>query len=96
MAPGIKPIEERRLFGIGLTLFAFFCFSVIDSCAKWLTFAGLPTLEVVFIRYAGQFLLVVALFAPTQRVNLIRTRRPLIELARGLSLLGQTVCNFSQ
>lgn len=94
MAGAVRPIEDRRLLGIGLVLVAFFCFAVIDSCAKWLTQHGLPPLEVAFVRYVGQLLLVVALFAPTHGAELVRTRRPLLELVRGLCLLGQTVFNF--
>ena len=94
MARAIKPIEERRLLGIGLVLFGFFCFSVIDSCAKWLSLSGLPSTEVVFVRYAGQFLLVMALFAPSRGRELVTTRRPWLEIIRGLCLLGSTICNF--
>ena len=90
----VRPIEERRLTGIALMLAGYFCFTVIDSCAKWLTLAGLPTGEVVFVRYAGQLLLVVALFAPTRRGELVRTQRPWHEVARGLCLLGSTAANF--
>ena len=94
MTSHIRPIEERRLTGIALMLAGYFCFTVIDSCAKWLTLAGLPTGEVVFVRYAGQLLLVIALFAPAQRVELVRTRRLWLEIVRGLCLLGSTAANF--
>ncbi len=94
MASAIKPIEERRLLGIGLVLFGYFCFCVIDSCAKWLMLHGLPPMEVVFVRYLGQFVLVLALFAPRQGRALVQTRRPWIEVIRGLCLLGSTICNF--
>src|SRR5688572_21487539 len=94
MASAIKPIEERRLLGIGLVLFGYFCFCVIDSCAKWLMLHGLPPMEVVFVRYSGQFVLVLALFAPRQGRALAQTRRPWIEVIRGLCLLGSTICNF--
>jgi drug/metabolite transporter (DMT)-like permease len=90
----IKPIEERRLIGIGLALFGYLMFSVIDSCAKWLSLSGMPAMEVVFVRYAGQFLLVLALFAPVRGARLVVTRRPWIEIVRGLCLLGSTICNF--
>ena len=53
MSPEVRPIEDRRLLGIGLALVGYACFTVIDSCAKWLTQGGLPTLEVVFVRYAA-------------------------------------------
>jgi drug/metabolite transporter (DMT)-like permease len=94
MVAAVKPIEERRLLGIGLVLFGYFCFSVIDSCAKWLMLHGLPPMEVVFVRYAGQFLLIVALFAPRKGTALVQTRRPVLEGIRSLCLLGSTICNF--
>lgn len=94
MSITVRPIEDRRLLGIAMVLGGYFCFTIIDSCAKWLTLAGLPTGEVVFVRYAGQFLLVTAIFAPLLRTELVRTRRPGLELIRGLCLLGSTAANF--
>ena len=64
MSPEVRPIEDRRLLGIGLALVGYACFAVIDSCAKWLSQGGMPTMEVVFIRYAAQFLIVAAIFLP--------------------------------
>ena len=95
MASLIAPREDRRILGIGMALVGFFCFTIIDSCAKWLTLSGLPPMQVVLIRYAGQFLLVSALFLPSRGVELVRTRSPKLELLRGLCLLASTVFNFS-
>ncbi|HEV7276178.1 MAG TPA: DMT family transporter [Devosiaceae bacterium] len=95
MASFTAPREERRLLGIGFALVAFFCFTVIDSCAKWLTLSGLPPMQVVLIRYAGQVLLVSALFLPSRGFELVRTRSPRLELLRGVCLLSATVLNFS-
>ncbi|HEY9012517.1 MAG TPA: DMT family transporter [Devosia sp.] len=95
MSAAVRPMEDRRLLGIGLVLFGYFCFSVIDSCAKWLMLRGLPPMEVVFVRYLGQFVLVLALFAPQQGpVALVQTKAPWTEVVRGLCLLGSTICNF--
>ena len=94
MARPVRPIEERRLLGIGLVLVSYLLFTVIDSCAKWLSTAGLPTPEIVFIRYAGQLLLVSALFLPTRSSEVLRTRSWRLEILRGLCLLGSTVFNF--
>ena len=58
---GVKPIEDRRTFAIGLMIAAFLCYTIIDSFAKLMVQAGLPSMEVVFVRYAGQFILVLAL-----------------------------------
>ncbi len=91
----VKPVEDRRLLGIGLMLGAYFCYTVIDSCAKLMVQAGLPTMEVVFVRYAGQFILVLGLFLPRDGVRaLVTTRKPMLEILRGLCLLGSTIANF--
>jgi drug/metabolite transporter (DMT)-like permease len=94
MVRSIAPIEERRLLGIGFVLVGYLCFTIIDSCAKWLSGHGMPTTEVVFVRYAGQLILVSALFFPSRGAELIRTRSPRLELLRGLCLLASTVFNF--
>lgn len=94
MASAIKPVEDRRLLGIALMVSALFCYTVIDSCAKLMVQAGIPAMEVVFVRYAGQFILVLALFLPRERRALARTKNLKLEIARGLFLLGSTVCNF--
>ena len=95
MSAHIRPREDRRLLGIGLALIGYTCFTVIDSCAKWLTqHGGLPTMEVVFIRYAAQMLLVLALFLPSHGTMLARTEKLPLELVRALALLGSTILNF--
>lgn len=91
----IRPIEERRLLGIGFVLIGYFCFTVTDSCAKWLMNAGIPANEAIFIRYLGQFVVVTALFLPARGKELLVTRRPWLEIIRGLCLLGSTICNFT-
>ncbi len=94
MASLVKPVEDRRLLGIAMMLAALFCYTVIDTCAKLMVLAGLPTMEVVFIRYAGQFILVLALFLPREKQALVATRNLKLEVARGLFLLGSTIFNF--
>lgn len=90
----VRPIEDRHLLGIGLVLVAYAMFTVIDSCAKWLTLAGMPLTQVVFVRYAAQFLLVSAIFLPGQGAALFVTRSLRLEIVRGLCLMGSTVANF--
>ena len=95
MASAVKPIEDRRLLGIGMMLAAYLCYTIIDSCAKLMTQAGMPTMEVVFVRYAGQFILVLAFFLPQQGIRaLTATRNLKVEIVRGLCLLGSTITNF--
>jgi drug/metabolite transporter (DMT)-like permease len=90
----IAPIEDRRLLGIGLVLTAFLCFTTIDTSAKWMTTHGLPTLEVVFVRYAVHFALIAGLILPRYGRVLLRSGNRRLELLRGLVLLGSTIANF--
>jgi len=90
----VQPLEDRRLLGIAMMITALFCYTVIDSFAKLLSQSGMPTMEVVFVRYAGQFILVMAIFLPREGKALVRTRNMPLEIARGLCLLGSTVFNF--
>jgi drug/metabolite transporter (DMT)-like permease len=94
MSVEIRPIEDRRLAGIGLALAGYVCFTIIDSCAKYLSLRGLPSMEVVFIRYASQLLIVSALFFPRRGRALLTTRNLPIEVVRGLALMGSTISNF--
>ena len=91
----VQPLEDRRLLGIAFILVGYLCFTIIDTCAKYLAQTGMPPMEVVFVRYAGQFILVAAIFLPTTGPRaLVATRRWLLEVLRGLALLGSTIFNF--
>jgi drug/metabolite transporter (DMT)-like permease len=94
MPPTVRPIEDRRLAGIGLAIAGYVSFTLIDTCAKYLTQQGLPSMEVVFIRYAAQLLLVSAIFLPQRGLALVATRSPRLEVLRGLALMGSTIFNF--
>ncbi len=87
-------LQDRRQFAIALTLVSYLLFTIIDTCAKWLTMRGMPTGQVVFVRYAGQFILVLALFTPRYGLSMLRTQRPGLETIRGLALMGSTAFNF--
>jgi drug/metabolite transporter (DMT)-like permease len=89
-----SPIEDRRLRGITFVLIALILFTGIDTCAKWLVLAGMPAMVVVFTRYAVHAAMVTALALPSRPSDLVMTRRPWLEVARGLALLASTVCNF--
>jgi len=94
MPTTVRPIEDRRLLGIGLVLMGYFCFTIIDSCAKYLSQRGLPPLEVAFVRYAAQLLLVTAIFLPQRGTDLLKSRAYPSEVIRGLCLMGSTIANF--
>lgn len=89
----IAPIEERRNYGIGLLLLAQVFFAALDTSAKYLSVAGIPLTEIVFMRYLVQVVLIVVLFLPVQR-GLFITRNWRLELLRGVLLLLTTLGNF--
>jgi drug/metabolite transporter (DMT)-like permease len=84
---------RSRLIGIGLILLALSCFAVLDTAAKWLT-SHIPTLEGVWARYTGHFLLSFALFNPWTTPGLVKTRRPWLQVGRSALLFGATFFNF--
>lgn len=90
----VAPQEDRRLLGVVLMMTAFLLFTGIDSCAKWLIQAGLPPMQVVFVRFAGHVALVAALALPALGLALLRTGDPWGVGLRALCLLGSTICNF--
>lgn len=94
MRTPIAPVADRRGYGIAILLFAQIFFTVLDSSAKWLAVTGIPTTEIIFMRYAVHTVLIVALFLPVHRWGLFRSGNWKLEVARGLCLLGTTVGNF--
>jgi drug/metabolite transporter (DMT)-like permease len=95
MTSTIAPVEERRLLGIGLVLFAFLVFTWIDGSAKWLGLAGLPVMQIVFMRYAGSLVIVAATTLPQQGPSVLRSANFGLEVLRALALLGSSVCNLT-
>ena len=90
----LAPVEDRTLRGIVLMLVALFGFTGIDTCAKWLVLQGLPTAEVVFVRYLVHLFLVIAFALPLGE-RFLRTAHPRPVLVRGAFLLFSTVLNFA-
>lgn len=87
--------EERILFGITLMLFAYLIFSFIDTSVKWLAIAGLPALQLAFMRYAGHFfisLFILAKEGPTLRQ--FASDRPVLVVLRGSLIMIATIFNF--
>jgi drug/metabolite transporter (DMT)-like permease len=95
MSSFIAPLEERRLLGIGLVLAAYLFFTGIDSSAKWLGLAGLPVMQIVFIRYAGSLVIVSASSLSRQGTGFLRSSKIGIQILRALALLGSSLCNLT-
>lgn len=90
----VKPREDRLLLGISLVVAAALIFALLDTNAKWLVVNGYPTMEVVFIRYLTQAVVMLAWLVPSYGVRAFRTANPKIEVFRALALLGTTAFNF--
>jgi drug/metabolite transporter (DMT)-like permease len=86
-------LRRQRLTGIALMCGAVACFACLDAIAKYLNFF-MDTLQVVWARYTGAFLLTLVIFNPLSRPGMMRTTRPVLQLVRSALLLGSTVTNF--
>jgi drug/metabolite transporter (DMT)-like permease len=83
------------LRGIALICLATALFSGLDATAKYLgTVVGLPTPQIVWLRFVGQFGALVLAFGLFAIPRLLSSRKPLLQLARSGLLLGSTLCNF--
>lgn len=89
-APQPRPPALR---GIALILFAVAIFATMDTTAKYLSrFYPMP--GVVWARYAVNLVLLVTLLGLTGRWSLMRTRRPGIQVLRGVLLGCATMLFF--
>jgi drug/metabolite transporter (DMT)-like permease len=84
---------RNRLIGIGLISGAVLWFSVLDTAAKSLV-VTLPLLQLVFLRFLGHTVFTAVAMAPRFGWSLVRTRHPLLQLARATMLPLMTAMNF--
>ena len=85
--------RRERLLGILLMCSAVFCFSGLDTTAKYLG-RELPTEQIVWARYFASVVIVSALVNPITRPGVLRTKRPWLQGVRSLLLLASTSFNF--
>ncbi|MEZ5900350.1 MAG: DMT family transporter [Hyphomicrobiaceae bacterium] len=97
-----RPFALRRLTGasdrvkaIGLMCTAVTLFSCLDASAKYLvTKVGLPTAEVVWLRFLGQMFLMVAILGPNAVPDLLKTQKLGLQIMRSLLMAATTTFNF--
>ena len=85
--------RRDRLTGIALMCGAVAAFSCLDTMAKYLN-GHMDTLQVVWARYTGAFVLTLLIFNPVSRPGLMRSKRPVLQIVRSALLLGSTLTNF--
>ncbi len=88
-----RPVN-LRLRGIGLVVLTTLLFACLDATAKMLG-NSLHPMEVAWFRYAVNVVLVIIVLRAWRQPELFGTRRPGLQLLRGLFLLGSTVFNFA-
>ena len=92
----MSPAEQAhrdRLTGIALMCGAVVLFAFNDTAAKYLN-GHMHTVQVVWARYMAAFALAIILLNPTGNPQVMRTRRPWLQLGRSALLLASTVLNF--
>lgn len=95
MAVAAQALEDRPQLGILMMLGAWFLFSLVDTSAKWLVLVGLPTFQLVFMRYAIHFVISVGMIAKDGiDGDRFRTDHIWQVVSRALLLISATLCNF--
>jgi drug/metabolite transporter (DMT)-like permease len=92
----LSPAEQAhrdRLTGIALMCGAVVLFAFNDAAAKYLN-GHMHTVQVVWARYMAAFALAIILLDPVGNPQVMRTRRPWLQLGRSTLLLASTMLNF--
>lgn len=96
--PALAEAARHRLQAIGLMMAAVGLFSALDTAAKFLvTREGLSVAQVVWVRFVGQFvllLLLVPAFGLMSAKALFTTNRFGLQLIRSVLMVGTTAFNF--
>lgn len=98
MPAGIAGAGGSELRGIMITLAAMLTFGLMDAASKYLS-TRYPTVQVVWLRYVFTIPLLLATLAPRGLPGFVRSRRPVLQIARGLLLvteIGLVVWCFGQ
>ncbi|MEM1287180.1 MAG: DMT family transporter [Pseudomonadota bacterium] len=85
--------QSRTLRAIFLMIVAVGMFSLLDATAKQLS-QSIPLVQVVWMRFITHILLVVVILRLWRNVHRLRSRRPGLQILRGLLILGVTILNF--
>jgi drug/metabolite transporter (DMT)-like permease len=86
-APSLRQSDALRailLMCLGVSMFPF-----LNTCAKLLT-AHYPVSEIVWARFAGHLMVMLAVLLPSRGWLIFRAHRPTIQIARSFLLLGST------
>ncbi len=86
--------STRVLHGIALLIAAVACFASLDTATKLISAGGVPLVMAMWTRYLFQAVATGAALLPRRGMTLLHTRRPWMQLLRGLLLLGCSAFAF--
>jgi len=92
----LSPAEQahrNRLTGIALMCGAVLLFACNDAAAKYLN-GYMDSIQVVWARYMSAFALALVIVNPVRKPEVMRTRRPWLQLGRSALLVISTTMNF--
>lgn len=92
--PALGYPQASPLRAIGFMCLAWVLFACLDTTAKYLGTTNLPASQVVWMRFLGQFIAMVAALGLLAVPDLLRTHRFKTQIARSFLLLGSTTFNF--
>lgn len=71
------------------------CFAIMDTSAKWVVMAAIPSLQVAFLRYFVHFLWVLLIYFPQNGFSIARSKIPRLQILRAVLLFSGTAFNFT-
>jgi drug/metabolite transporter (DMT)-like permease len=86
--------EDKLLGGVLLMCATVFCFTMIDSSAKWLTTVGFVTVQITFVRYFGHFITSLLILSPKHGHKVFYSKSPYLQCSRAVCLMVGTFFNF--
>ncbi len=90
-----RPLTDSRPLAIALTCAASFLFAFLDTSAKYLaTVAHVPILEIIWIRFVVNALLIAAMLGPNAVLRALPSNKLMNQLIRSIFLIGATAFNF--
>lgn len=87
-------VRDTRLHGIALMIATNVVFAALDTTAKLLG-EFIDPLQIAWFRYAVNLVLALVVMRAWLRPTLFDTRHPVLQILRGLCLLGSTAFNFA-
>ncbi len=93
--PNFIPLNGTPTTAFGLMLVSFLCFAIMDTSAKWLVLAAIPSLQVAFLRYFVHFIWVILIYFPKNGMAITRSRNPRLQFLRAFLLFSATAFNFT-